>query len=214
MRDRTRRRNYSVAAEEFRREHERHRAWGLQRRHAEKLSRGQRRGPAPAPTPEPQPAASPSVGAPVSVDAQAPGPAPVSAPAPARRQAVGNARPAAVTPQLAQQEAPQARQSRPGAVAAAASVDGRQTRPTAGMPAKARGPAHTVRASRAVRRPGTAAPHASEAQKAPVAREARKARDAREARKAGEVPEAGEAREVPEHRPGLLLRRGYRASGR
>ncbi|PWK28379.1 hypothetical protein BC793_1494 [Actinoplanes xinjiangensis] len=39
MRDRTRSRNYSSAREEFRREHERHRAWGLQRRHAEKLRR-------------------------------------------------------------------------------------------------------------------------------------------------------------------------------
>jgi hypothetical protein len=39
MRDRTRSRKYSPAAEEFRREHERHRAWGLQRRHAEKLRR-------------------------------------------------------------------------------------------------------------------------------------------------------------------------------
>jgi hypothetical protein len=39
MRDRTASRNYSAARDEFRREHERHRAWGLQRRHAEKLRR-------------------------------------------------------------------------------------------------------------------------------------------------------------------------------
>jgi hypothetical protein len=39
MRDRTARRNYSPANEEFRREHERHRAWGLTQRHAEKLRR-------------------------------------------------------------------------------------------------------------------------------------------------------------------------------
>ncbi|PRX25755.1 hypothetical protein CLV67_101475 [Actinoplanes italicus] len=39
MRDRTAARNYSPAREEFRREHERHRAWGLRRRHAEKLGR-------------------------------------------------------------------------------------------------------------------------------------------------------------------------------
>lgn len=39
MRDRTMSRNYSAAREEFRREHERHRAWGLQRRHADKLRR-------------------------------------------------------------------------------------------------------------------------------------------------------------------------------
>ncbi|MBM2613950.1 hypothetical protein JIG36_00075 [Actinoplanes sp. LDG1-06] len=37
MRDRTKRRNYSEAGEEFRREHERHRAWGLAQRHAARL---------------------------------------------------------------------------------------------------------------------------------------------------------------------------------
>ncbi|MCW2142636.1 hypothetical protein BXY51_007226 [Actinoplanes cyaneus] len=39
MRDRTLSRNYSAEAEEFRREHERHRAWGLRQRHARKLVR-------------------------------------------------------------------------------------------------------------------------------------------------------------------------------
>jgi len=39
MRDRARRRNYSAEAEEFRREHARHREWGLTQRHARKLSR-------------------------------------------------------------------------------------------------------------------------------------------------------------------------------
>jgi hypothetical protein len=39
MRDRTRRRNYSAAAEGFRDTHQRHRAWGLTQRHARKLSR-------------------------------------------------------------------------------------------------------------------------------------------------------------------------------
>jgi hypothetical protein len=39
MRDRTASRNYSAEREEFRREHERHREWGLRRRHAEKLQR-------------------------------------------------------------------------------------------------------------------------------------------------------------------------------
>jgi hypothetical protein len=39
MRDRTRRRNYSAAAERFRDTHQRHRAWGLTQRHARKLSR-------------------------------------------------------------------------------------------------------------------------------------------------------------------------------
>ena len=39
MRDPTRSRNYSASREEFRREHERRRFWGLRRRHAEKLHR-------------------------------------------------------------------------------------------------------------------------------------------------------------------------------
>ncbi|MCW2139808.1 hypothetical protein BXY51_004372 [Actinoplanes cyaneus] len=39
MRDRTLARNYSAEAEEFRRVHERHRAWGLRQRHARKLVR-------------------------------------------------------------------------------------------------------------------------------------------------------------------------------
>ncbi|MEU4242299.1 hypothetical protein [Actinoplanes sp. NPDC026619] len=39
MRDRTKARNYSAAADEFRREHARHRHWGLARRHAQKLCR-------------------------------------------------------------------------------------------------------------------------------------------------------------------------------
>ena len=37
MRDRTKSRSYSPAGDEFRRIHERHRAWGLKRRHAERL---------------------------------------------------------------------------------------------------------------------------------------------------------------------------------
>ena len=39
MRDRTASRAYSPERDEFRREHERHRAWGLKRRHAERLRR-------------------------------------------------------------------------------------------------------------------------------------------------------------------------------
>src|ERR1700754_123553 len=39
MRDRTASRSYSPAGEEFRREHRRHRAWGLTQRHAERLHR-------------------------------------------------------------------------------------------------------------------------------------------------------------------------------
>uniref|UniRef100_UPI001C84FD5B hypothetical protein n=1 Tax=Paractinoplanes polyasparticus TaxID=2856853 RepID=UPI001C84FD5B len=38
MRDRTKARNWSPAGDEFRREHERHRAWGLQQRHAAKAA--------------------------------------------------------------------------------------------------------------------------------------------------------------------------------
>jgi hypothetical protein len=37
MRDRSRARNYSASRDEFRRAHERHREWGLQRRHSERL---------------------------------------------------------------------------------------------------------------------------------------------------------------------------------
>src|SRR5687768_13702287 len=43
MRDRTRSRRYSPANEQFRREQARRRAWGLARRHAEKLRRAQER---------------------------------------------------------------------------------------------------------------------------------------------------------------------------
>jgi hypothetical protein len=39
MRDRTRSNRYSPASEEFRRTHQRHRAWGLTQRHAERLRR-------------------------------------------------------------------------------------------------------------------------------------------------------------------------------
>jgi hypothetical protein len=39
MRDRTASRNYSPGRDEFRREHERHRAWGLTQRHGERLRR-------------------------------------------------------------------------------------------------------------------------------------------------------------------------------
>ena len=42
MRDRTASRSYSPAADEFRRIHERHRRWGLARRHAERLRRAEK----------------------------------------------------------------------------------------------------------------------------------------------------------------------------
>lgn len=55
MRDRTRSRRYSPQREEFRREHERRRAWGLVRRHAERLRRVRDRPADPRPA-DPQPA--------------------------------------------------------------------------------------------------------------------------------------------------------------
>jgi hypothetical protein len=48
MRDRTAARRYSPERDEFRRDHERQRAWGLQRRHAERLRRLRAAGPADA----------------------------------------------------------------------------------------------------------------------------------------------------------------------
>ena len=60
MRDRTASRTYSPAGDDFRREHERHRAWGLKRRHAECLRRsrntsGGGTGRTPTPICRPQP---------------------------------------------------------------------------------------------------------------------------------------------------------------
>jgi hypothetical protein len=51
MRDRTASRNYSPEREEFRREHARHRAWGLLQRHGERLRRQRRQSCAHAPAP-------------------------------------------------------------------------------------------------------------------------------------------------------------------
>jgi len=55
MRDRTASRNHSPARDQFRREHEQHRAWGLKRRHAERLrhARSHPRDPAATPTTAP-----------------------------------------------------------------------------------------------------------------------------------------------------------------
>lgn len=55
MRDRTASRNYSAARDEFRREHERHREWGLKRRHAERLRQIRERAAA-SPAPDARPA--------------------------------------------------------------------------------------------------------------------------------------------------------------
>jgi hypothetical protein len=66
MRDPTARRNYSAEAEQFRREHERHRAWGLKRRYAEKARRaagghnGSRKRSVTAQDPSPWPASAPA----------------------------------------------------------------------------------------------------------------------------------------------------------
>ena len=88
MRDRTRSRNYSPERDEFRRDHERRRYWGLKRRHAEKL-RQLHSGPTPPTTVSDQPRPTPpppAVAAPVAVST----PPPVSpdrsasAPRPAR----------------------------------------------------------------------------------------------------------------------------------
>jgi hypothetical protein len=51
MRDRTASRRYSAERETFRREHERHRAWGLARRHADRLRRAHSRPGQPAAEP-------------------------------------------------------------------------------------------------------------------------------------------------------------------
>jgi len=86
MRDRTRSRNYSPERDEFRRDHERRRYWGLKRRHAEKLRQlhGDPTRPAtppanddqPRPTPTPPPPAAPAPTAaippPVSPDPSVP----------------------------------------------------------------------------------------------------------------------------------------------
>src|SRR5690349_23852732 len=91
MRDRTARRNYSAAAEEFRREHERHRQWGLAQRHGEKLRRLRfsRSGLTTAPTPgsglarstPPAPPPAPQAPAPQVVPASQVFPAPRVVPA-------------------------------------------------------------------------------------------------------------------------------------
>src|SRR5690349_18063760 len=81
MRDRTARRNYSAAAEEFRREHERHRRWGLAQRHGEKLRR--LRFSRSAPTPAPPPGSGPGHPTPPGPPPPAPQvPAPQVVPAP------------------------------------------------------------------------------------------------------------------------------------
>ena len=76
MRDRTASRNYSPERDEFRRTHERHRAWGLARRHAEKLRRSHDR------SADPRPAAT-------SEEDRTPVPSPARMAPPTSRQAGG-----------------------------------------------------------------------------------------------------------------------------
>jgi len=91
MRDRTRSRNYSPERDEFRRDHERRRYWGLKRRHAEKLRQihgdrpppttppandDRRARPTPTPTPPAVPAPVAATPPPVSSEPAAPAPRP------------------------------------------------------------------------------------------------------------------------------------------
>ncbi|MCW2141604.1 hypothetical protein BXY51_006188 [Actinoplanes cyaneus] len=133
MRDRTLSRNYSAEAEEFRREHERHRAWGLRQRHARKLVRvgwgasaawaavtagdDQRRKEVLAPTKPAAPAASPPV--PVAAPTAGEDPRePSPLPQPAPQHMSGSA--AAASAQLAPRSpAPANAQLPPGSLAPA-----------------------------------------------------------------------------------------------
>ena len=104
MRDRTRSRNYSPERDEFRRDHERRRYWGLQRRHAEKLRR-LHGGPTPPtappdqplPTPAPPPAVPTAAAAPTSPPAF-PAAAAVPTPTPPVPAAVAVSAPPAASP--------------------------------------------------------------------------------------------------------------------
>ncbi|WP_197686114.1 hypothetical protein [Actinoplanes derwentensis] len=94
MRDQTKARNYSPSRDEFRHEHEKRRAWGLQRRHAEKLRRIRERDSMPlshddrewlaslTPQPSPPPAAVTLTPTPAPMPGPAPTPSPAPAPAP------------------------------------------------------------------------------------------------------------------------------------
>jgi outer membrane biosynthesis protein TonB len=95
MRDTTRRRNYSPRNEAFRREHKRHRDWGLTQRHAEKLRQLTDETPEPAeppqePTTPPEPEPAPSPEAPADASPSTPSkpstPRRTPLPRPARRR--------------------------------------------------------------------------------------------------------------------------------
>jgi hypothetical protein len=95
MRDRTKSRSYSAEGDEFRREHERHRAWGLQQRHAAKLSRLRRSRSAPPAAPNadtvPERPATTASSPPVP-GALRPSPAPQPAPPPSPQPPPATAR--------------------------------------------------------------------------------------------------------------------------
>ena len=83
MRDRTASRNYSPERDEFRREHERHRAWGLGQRHHQRLRHLRKSSCAPRPATMPQNRRPDHRQAPVPAPTSALTPAPALAPAPA-----------------------------------------------------------------------------------------------------------------------------------
>jgi len=108
MRDRTKSRNYSPERDEFRRDHERRRYWGLKRRHAEKLRRlhGDPTPPTtvpdqPRPTPPPPAVPAPAVPAPAATTPPPASPDPaMRTPQPAHPRV--NTPPVAATPTAAQ----------------------------------------------------------------------------------------------------------------
>jgi hypothetical protein len=136
MRDRTASRNYSPSRDEFRREHERHRAWGLARRHASRLrdahsiphhspaasTTEQRRhdptqAPSPSPSPSPSPATEPTSGrqttrpAPSDNRPTSQNPSPVH-PTPDARPAPADTLSEAITPRLREDPQRYARHAR------------------------------------------------------------------------------------------------------
>ena len=119
MRDRSASRNFSPERDTFRRDHERHRTWGLAQRHGERLRRGRLgRGASqavdahdagrPRPLPVPVPATSATatmvpvaVPAPVAAPLQAPASVPVPVTVPASALVPASNRAAAPTPAMA-----------------------------------------------------------------------------------------------------------------
>src|SRR5689334_14742915 len=92
MRDRTKARNYSAERDEFRRDHERRRAFGLQRRHATKLRRLQQERSAAAATSRNEPTR------PVAATRRPPGSPPAPCPRPGISQVAKAPTPKLATP--------------------------------------------------------------------------------------------------------------------